>query len=201
MKKEEPIFKSIFGESWGDLPPVMRKHYANRPYSTDVMIVEGRLDVMCKWFAKPLFWLSRTAPARNVNNVLVRVEFHSAISHAGFGFYRIFRFAAARDFIFRTTMYHYKHNEVMEHLSGRLCWHIAYEWTAQKVHLHHKGYALFIAGRYIKLPIEWLIGHSDAQEWAVGDNRFGMCATVRHPLIGKLYEYKGEFEIIGAQDG
>ena len=44
---EEPIFKSIFGASWDELPSVMRKHYANRPYSDDITIVDGVLDVMC----------------------------------------------------------------------------------------------------------------------------------------------------------
>lgn len=42
----EPIFKSIFGESWDFLSPVMKKHYANRPYTDDVTVVEGTLDAL-----------------------------------------------------------------------------------------------------------------------------------------------------------
>ena len=46
--KSEPIFKSIFGESWDDLLPVIQKHYANRPYTEDVITVNGKLDLMCE---------------------------------------------------------------------------------------------------------------------------------------------------------
>ena len=53
--KEEPIFKSVFGDVWDELPKVMQKHYGNRPYSSDITTVEGTLDVMCK---PPLKYLS-----------------------------------------------------------------------------------------------------------------------------------------------
>jgi len=39
--KNEPTFKAIFGDDWDQLPPIMRKHYANRPNSNDTTVVEG----------------------------------------------------------------------------------------------------------------------------------------------------------------
>ena len=46
MNNSEPTFKSVFGASWDDLPPVMKQHYANQPYSNDEVTVEGTLDVV-----------------------------------------------------------------------------------------------------------------------------------------------------------
>ena len=43
--KNEPTFKSVFGKSWYELPPVMKKHYAIRPYSSEETVVTGVLDV------------------------------------------------------------------------------------------------------------------------------------------------------------
>ena len=55
---------------------------------------------------------------------------------------------------------------------------------------------MHVFGRNIPLPITWLIGRSDAEEMAVDDNKFDMCATITHPLLGKIYEYKGRFRVI-----
>ena len=49
-----PIFQSIFGEQWSVLPPVMHKHYANRPRSNDVVTVEGLMKVEVSLFVKLL---------------------------------------------------------------------------------------------------------------------------------------------------
>ena len=80
MNMKEPIFKSIFGVVWDELPPVMKRHYANRPYTDDMTMVSGYLDVSCagpiKWFA-PLFWLMRGIPPANEKNVPVTVQFES----------------------------------------------------------------------------------------------------------------------------
>ena len=62
---KEPIFKAIFGDDWESLPVVIKKHYANLPYSDDSYNVEGRLDVMCKglyWLLSPLIWLLKGIP-------------------------------------------------------------------------------------------------------------------------------------------
>jgi len=38
--KTDPTFKSIFGENWENLPPVMKQRYTNRPYSSEVTTVK-----------------------------------------------------------------------------------------------------------------------------------------------------------------
>ncbi len=95
---EASIFETIFGKDWHDLPPVMRKHYANRPHSHDVTTVEGTLDVMCAGpikFLAPLFWLMRGIPPHNEKAVPVTVNFKSDINTRYFHFNRIFRNAKA----------------------------------------------------------------------------------------------------------
>ena len=82
----------------------------------------------------------------------------------------------------------------MEIMSLGLCWNIHYLWKNNKVILRHKGYALKAFGHFIPLPITWLLGRGDAEEWAIDDNMFEMYAQLTHPLFGKIYEYKGQFE-------
>ncbi len=54
------IFKPIFGDSWNSLPKSIIKHYSNRQFTNDTITVEGKLDVMCKWFLKPFFYAFNT---------------------------------------------------------------------------------------------------------------------------------------------
>lgn len=190
-----PIFQLIFGKDWQKLPPVMLKHYANRPYSNDISTVEGHLDVMCKWYVQPFFFALSTVPAYNEKNVPVTVNFSSQQNNAGFGFERIFYFKNRKPFYFRSRMYQVKGNEVMERMKYGICWHSHYSWDGARVILAHKGYSLRILGLNIPLPITWLIGRGDAYETPVNDNRFDMCVNITHPLLGNMYEYKGQFKV------
>lgn len=192
----EPIFKPVFDKSWNDLPPVMHRHYANRPYSHDHVIVEGVLNVMCQWYLRPLFRTFGTVPPYNEAGVPVTVHFTSEPDSEAFCFDRVFHFRNQQPFHFRSRMFRRQQNEIMEVMNHGICWHSYYEWNGIKVRLRHKGYSLRLCKINIPLPITWLIGRGDAEEIAVNDERFDMCATITHPLLGKVYEYKGQFKVI-----
>lgn len=196
MTSQEPIFKSVFGNSWSCLPPVMHKHYANRPHSNDISTVEGTLNVMCKWYLMPLFWLFDFAPPYNETNVPVTVHFTSDHNSPAFCFDRVFYFKNRKPFHFRSRMTQVKDREIAERMSYGICWHSHYFWDGKQVLLQHKGYSLRLGNIYIPLPITWLIGRSDACETPVDDKRFDMSATITHPWLGKIYGYKGRFEVV-----
>ena len=196
--KNEPIFKSIFGESWDDLPPVMKKHYANKPYTHEETIVKGVLNVMCK---PPLLWLSPMMrllgqiPTYNASNVPVTVRFQSDIHSKSFHFNRVFHFTKSRPYTFQSRMFQIKDNEVIEIMRFGLGWKMHYKWDGEKVVLSHKGYALQVFGHLIPLPLTILMGEGYAEEHPIDDDTFDMVTYITHPWWGKLYEYKGRFEI------
>lgn len=194
----EPIFKSIFGESWDSLPPVMHKHYANRPYTDDEVVVEGRLDVMCKpplkWLS-PLMALMGQIPARNEASVPVSVRFKSDKNSKAFHFVRSFHFKNSKPYIFHSRMMQIKGNEVIEVMRFGLGWKMLYLWDGEKVVLQHRGYALYLFGHFIPMPLTLLMGKGYAEEIAVDENTFDMITHITHPWWGKVYEYKGRFEV------
>lgn len=195
MSKHEPIFKPVFGESWETLPPVMHKHYANRPYCDDVSTVEGVLDVMCTWYLKPIFWVIGTVPPHTQAGVPVTVHFTSQPTDAAFSFHRIFNFKNRKPFHFRSRMTHVGGDEVMERMNYGICWHSHYGWDGEKVTLRHKGYSWRVGRINIPLPVTWLMGRGDATEWPIDEETFEMSATITHALLGKVYEYKGRFRV------
>ncbi|MGB1800165.1 MAG: DUF4166 domain-containing protein [Gammaproteobacteria bacterium] len=197
--KSKPIFSSVFGKEWDSLPTVFKKHYANRPYTEDETVVSGALDVMSK---APLTWVSPIMellgqiPIRNENDVPVTVRFQSDRNTKAFSFNRTFNFKDARPYTFYSRMLQISNDEVIELMRFGFGWKMRYSWNGEKVILSHRGYAIQLFGYFIPLPLTILMGKGYAEESAVDDTTFDMMTHITHPLWGKIYEYKGRFEVI-----
>ena len=197
--KNEPIFKSIFGESWGKLPPVMKNHYANRPYTKDESAVAGRVDIMCK---APLLWLSPLLkllgqiPIANETNVPVVVHFRSGINSKSFEFNRTFNLSKQKPYKFRSRMRQISDDIIIEMMRFGIAWKARCFWDGEKVILSHEGFALQIFGHLIPLPLTIFMGSVYAEERPVNDKAFDMVTHITHPWWGKVYEYKGRFEVL-----
>ncbi|MBU0800384.1 MAG: DUF4166 domain-containing protein [Alphaproteobacteria bacterium] len=178
----------------------MKKHYANRPYTEDITVAEGTLDVMCKppllWLA-PLMKLLGQVPTHNENNVPVTVHFQSERHSPAFQFNRIFNFKNAKAYSFRSKMMPIKDNIVIELMRFGIGWKMIYLWDGQKVILQHRGYAVHLWGHFIPVPLTLLMGKGYAEETPIDDETFDMLTHITHPLWGKIYEYKGRFKIKG----
>ncbi len=198
-KQQTSIFASIFGPAWSEMPPVFRKHYANRAYTHDVHKVEGALDILCRppllWMA-PLMKLLGHIPPVNAENVPVTVTFQSDPDSSAFHFNRIFHFAGEAPYEFRSRMLPLQDDLLVEIMPYRIGWKLRYAWDGEKVMLLHCGYVWLLFGRYIPLPLTLLLGKGYAEEHALSETVFAMQVTITHPLWGKIYEYKGRFEVV-----
>ncbi|MCB2081949.1 MAG: DUF4166 domain-containing protein [Hyphomicrobiales bacterium] len=199
MNKDTPTFKAIFGHQWNALPPVMRIHYQNRPFSDDVLTVEGIMNVERSWLAvmfSPLFQLIGTLVPHQAKNVPVTVHYRSEKNSARFCFDRTFHFTDRAPHHFFSRMLQIKDNIVVEFMRFGIGWRIRYEWDGEKVMLHHAGYVWKLFRALIPLPIEWVLGTAYAEEVPLSENRFYMKMEIMHPLFGKVYGYDGEFRIV-----
>lgn len=198
LEMNEPTFKSIFGSAWESLPPVIKKHYANRPYTDDITIVEGTLDVVCRppliWLA-PIMKLMGQVPAHNESDVPVTVRFQSDKNSKFFHFNRTFHFNTTKPYAFRSRMLQIKDNEVIEVMRFGIGWKMLYLWDGHKVVLQHRGYAIRAFGHFIPVPLTLFMGEGYAEEIPVDDDTFDMMTHITHPWWGKIYEYKGRFKM------
>ena len=196
---KQPIFQAIFADSWTRLPAVMHKHYANRPYSNDVVTIEGIMDVtlgrLMRIFA-PLFRaLTLLAPYAG-KNVPVTVHFRSEKNSKAFCFDRAFYFPNQPVYYFRSRMLPIGGNEVVEYMRFGIGWHGIYSYADNKVMLQHKRYVWKIFGIHIPIPLTLLLGKGYAQEHAVSDDTFAMSMQIRHRLWGLVYAYSGTFKVL-----
>ncbi len=196
--RPQPTFLPIFGATWDNLAPVMLKHYANRPFTNDEVIVEGLMEVRIHWLVKlfaPLFAISKTLVPKAGKDVKVSVKYKSQPKSNLFCFDREFLFEDGKKYQFFSRMEPIGGNEVVEWTASGLGWRATYSFENNRVILRHRGYCIRVFGKRIALPLTLLFGSANAHEWAISGNEFGMFMNIRHPLMGELYAYGGTFEI------
>jgi len=199
-----PTFADIFGESWSSMPCVFHKHYANRPYSTDVTKTVGLMKIEMSRTLRllaPLFGLTKTLVPFTGEDIRCEVNFESEINSRAFWFNRVFHFPNRKPYVFRSKLVPIGENRVIEYTKSGIGWVATYEFAKEQVRLHHIGYVISILGQDFKLPLEWVFGKSTAFEEAVDENSFGMKMEIRHPVFGKIYGYEGRFSVIELPNG
>ncbi len=198
----EPIFKDIFAEQWDALPPALKAHYANRPFSNDRVTVTGTLNIRMGpllRFASPLLRALKMLTPRAGDNIPCTVEFHSEPTSKAFIFERRFDFPGRAPHVFRSKMVMQRPHEVIEYMAAGIGWRCGYVCESGRVLLQHKGYVWRVFSR--NLPLSWLgqlmLGRGNAFEEATGAQSFRMCMTLSGGLFGRLteYSYTGEFTV------
>ena len=198
MSSVQPIFQSIFAEQWAHLPPVMYKHYSNRPYCDDVVTVEGTMDVEFGWLVRllsPLLRLFGALVPYQGNDIPVTVHFRSEPDSIAFCLDRRFTFSDNRSYIFYSRMMPVKNNIIIEFMKYGIGWKHEFSYDGDKVLLKHCGYVWEIFGKMIPVPLGLLVGRGYAEESALSEDSFKMKMCITHPLFGKMYEYRGQFEV------
>jgi hypothetical protein len=192
------IFKSIFGNSWKHLPPVMHKHYANRAYTMDKVTMQGvmkvELSLLAKLFA-PLMRLTGVLAPYESDNIPTTVHFDSSPADNSLRFNRIFYFPGRQPYHFRSCIIPAGGNEVIELMQYRICWHATYAFDGKKIIITHRGYKLRLFGKLIRLPLEIIVGKGYAEEEVIDDSTFRMYMEIRHLIFGRFYAYSGKFRI------
>ena len=195
--RHEPIFKSVFGEKWDTLPPVMRQHYRNHPFSNDVVTVQGKMTIQSSGVLKfflPLFKFFKVLAPHEGENIPVTVYLRSDPHSYAFHFDRTFYFPDKKPYHFRSYMLPIKNNIVVEFVFAGIGWCTAFISTGNKVILEYKGFVWKIFGLLIPLPLAFLFGKVHLEKEALSDNTFRLHMEMNH-WIGN-YIYAGEFKIL-----
>jgi len=198
----DPIFKAVFEPRWDALPAALKIHYANRPYSLDVVKVHGALDIsvspLMRIFAPILTWAGLMPPYAGMQ-IPVTVYFRSCKDSAIFCFDRTFYYPGRTPYHFRSQMTLAGGDEVIEFMNLGIGWRAAYRCEDDKVMMQHKGYVWRIYGLKIPMPFHLIFGRGYAFEQAISATAFRMNMEIHHPWFGVIYQYRGTFEIIEVQ--
>lgn len=196
MSEYPIIFEAIFGDKWQQLPPVFKRHYANRAYTQDKFTVKGTITIhnkgIMKWFGPLMGWL-RTLPPYAADHVPITVDYVSSADSNAFHMQRIFYYPNKAAFVFNSKMIPLHDNLLVELTQAYVGWKMAYEYDGEMIKLVHQGFVLKFFKWFIPLPVEWVIGKCQSYEVAISDDEFRMNMQFTHPWFGVLYEYYGNF--------
>lgn len=195
MNADEPVFRAVLGQQFDQLPEVFKRHYAVRPYSHDVVIVQGSLNVRVSFLVGLMSRLFGVLVPWSGDDIPVTVRFESGPESAGFRFEREFCYPGNRIIRFSSCMEWLNGNELVERMRLGFGWRLAYEWSGEKMLLLHRGYVWRVFGVDIPVPLEFILGRGYAEEEALSDNEFRMQTYTRHPLFGQTFGYNGRFEV------
>ncbi len=193
----QPIFKSIFGEAWNEMPPALKKHYANRPYTDDVVPLDGVMDIKFSKLTRiiaPLFRIFGALAPYEGENIPTVVYSKSEPGSDNYILERHFNFPD-KNFIFRSNLVPLGGSKVIEIMKSGLGWYCDISYQNGKVILAHKGYRLRLFGILIPIPLGLILGKAYAEEEAIDDDNFRMEMSITHPWFGQTYLYKGRFKV------
>lgn len=199
MTTGQPIFQAVLGEQWNKLPLVFHKHYANRPFTDDVVVVSGKMDVEFGWLIKlfsPLLRLFGVLVPYQGNDIPVTVKFRSETESSAYCLDRTFNFLNKKPYVFYSKMVPVKDELIIEFMKYGIGWKHRFYYNGDKVILEHHSYVWKFLNIIIPVPVGLFLGRGYAEEEAINDNEFRMKMNITHPLFGKMYEYRGEFEVI-----
>lgn len=202
MTDANPTFAAVFADQWDRLPPAMKLHYANRPFSNDRVTVAGTLTIemgaMMRLLAPLMAALGLFTP-RDGKDIPCTVHFLSEPGSNAFIFERWFHFPGRAPYKFRSRLVPQENREVIEYMASGVGWRCVYEYDTDTVRLLHRGYVWRLFGRDIPLSGlgTFLMGRGDALEQATGAASFRMRMTLSGGLFGRAmaYSYAGDFTV------
>jgi hypothetical protein len=178
------------GDDWHKLPPALRTHYLHGA-TRDT----GYLDIAFPDWMRPCLRLLHRFGAlvpRADRGVATVVEKRVAGNRQYWQ--RQIRFADGETVRFDSIWETAENNTLIEYVNPVLGLQMRPYVVADR--LHYQG-VRFVArlGRW-RLPIpEWLVlGHTTIVEQALDDTRFVMDFRLKHPLLGEVFRYSGEFK-------
>lgn len=191
-----PVFAKVFGNDWQKLSPFMKRRFGNRPYSHDMVLVNGTMTIKSSlWmhFIRPFLKLSGALIQQDGENIPVTVKFKSELNSAKYWFDREFKFS--QPIYFKSYMMNIKDNVMVEFMRFNIGWRSKFSVDGDNILMSHHGYVFRFFNILIPLPIGLLLGKCNVVERQISEDSFAMEMSLVHFLFGKIYEYKGVFSI------
>jgi len=191
------LFESVFGPDWPNLPPALKRRYAARSDGSNEVTVEGKLDIKGSRLSrllKPFLLFFGALVPYEGENVPVTVRFRA--ENGLLNFDRSFAFPGREPFRFRSRIETRRDGDTVEYMRFNLGWRGQYRFDGQKIRITHRGYVLKIFGCLQPLPLSLVMGKGYGEEWAEGDDSFGMMIELNHFLWGRTFGYHGSFRVL-----
>jgi len=196
-----PIFARALGDHWQKLAPAVKGHYDLSPCSDDELVLKGEMSV---YYPRPAFFLLGMARLfgglvlLREDNISVQVKNSSLLDSGAIFWHRTFNVPGRKQpVMFRSQMEYAGGDEIVEYVgsSPRMKLGVRMKISENEGALNFQsvGYTLRIGFIEMPIPGHFFLGRALITERAVGINEISMDFSIKHPLFGKIYSYRGRF--------
>jgi len=198
MNDKSSEFERALSEQWERVAPVIRRHYG---LSGGMHIsMGGTMDrVGYRGLGRALAPFMRLLGALvpyGGRDVPIRVENWTQPGRDGLFWRRRFFFPGKPEVQFRSRMECDGPDRIVEYLGLGLGVRLAVRVREDGgLHMADRGYVLRLPGIKLPLPLHWIAGRAEIEEWPTGDASFAMRFDIIHPLFGPTFHYSGRFTL------
>jgi len=198
-----PVIRRALGERWQYLGGVVRRHFDITPGTGESMVMNGRMDVHHSRLAYPFLLVGRAVGAlvaKRGTNVPVNVRNWCKPDSPAMHWHRTFRFPGNGSLVFTSRMEHLGGSHIIEYVGFGLGVRMRLCEEDGALVFTSLGYQWDLGRLRLPLP-DWLfLGRAEIRETPLDDRRFRVTFSMRHPLLGETFGYKGEFSLEAAPD-
>ena len=189
----QSLMQQALGKQWEQLPKALQSHYNNNADGHNV--ATGRLTINYPNFMQWPFNALRLAGAlvnRRGKNLPTTVE---RKMQAGKQYWhRTICFPDGKEIHFKSLfVYIPKNNEFIEYTNRLLGLKMKVHVENEKLIYESCGYVLKLGSFLLPIPESLSLGHASIIETAVDEKTFDMDFRLKHPLLGEIFSYKGQF--------
>ena len=194
------VMQRALGEQRDKLGDSVKRHYDLTPGSDGQVTVVGTMDeVTHSLWAKPFILIGQLfgalVPYRGQNVPVVAKNWTKQNNAKALFWHRTFSFQGKQPYIFESRMEHYKDDEIVEYVRFNLGVRMRLSEKDGSLVYKNVDYIWKLGKLTIHIP-NWLtLGNADIIETPVSDTQFKMDFTMKHPLFGLMFRYRGSFTI------
>lgn len=189
------LMQQALGTQWSQLPEGLQRHYAadarGRSHELGVLTIEYP-----RWMQWPLHGLRLMGALLNRRGERLPTDVVRYMEGDVQRWQRTVRYEDGLEVGFSSAVVYAGANELIEYTNALLGLRMRVRVQDGRLLYESNGYVLKLGGFKLRIP-EWLaLGHASIEESALDENRFAMDFRLVHPLLGEIFSYAGEFEVL-----
>lgn len=190
------LMQQALGEQWNQLPPALKAHYDNDEHGNNNAI--GKLTINYpKFMQLPLSAMRLMGALVNQQGEELPTTVKRVMIEEEQYWHRTIHYPDGKKIAFKSRFtFDSQRSEFIEYTNQFLGMRMRAFVKSGVLYYESCGYVINFAGFKLSLP-EWLaLGHASIVESAVSDTNFKMDFRLKHPLLGEIFSYIGEFETL-----
>ncbi len=188
------LIQQALGSDWQTLPRVIQQHYEVKDDQSSCL--EGAMTIAYPNLMLPVIWLIHLFGGlvfRRGSDIHTHVEKTASAAGSLLHWQRTMTYRDGKSDYFRSRMRYLSEHELIETI--RFGFGLRLTIEANNGNLIYRSNGHFWQCGHIQLTIpDWLLlGSATISEHALSEDEFYLDFTVKHPLWGETYSYRGNF--------